>query len=215
MINFSKIFISIILISFTTIAIGRTPKAEDTSPIELLQFNAIFNEDHVELTWSSGSELNSDIFIIQKSKEGFEWEDVLVVYDVCDDVNDITYFEIDNDVHTGVSYYRLKQIDKSGTEETFNTVPVENIEKGEIAFNVFNNPTTQDNINLSFIGFQNEIVLVVMRDIEGKEHYSKVTIIENEDELQIITIDNSLPKGIYLVTASSANELYSQKVVIK
>lgn len=92
---------------------------------------------------------------------------------------------------------------------------IQYLKKGETAFNIFPNPTRQENVNLSFKGFENEIVLVVVRDIQGKEHYSKVTVVEENDEIQLLLIDSVLPKGIYLVTASSMNQLYSQKVIIK
>ncbi len=184
-------------------------------PIELLQFSAIFNKDQVDIFWSTASEINNEKFIIERSKDGFEWQEIISVSGAGNSSSIQEYYEIDQEPLSGVSYYRLTQIDFDGRSETFNVVPVENISGGMIAFNIFPNPTTQDNLNLTFQGFENQEILVVVRDIQGKEHYSKVTMVSAENEIQLFSVDNKLPKGMYLITASSMNQLYSQKVIIK
>jgi hypothetical protein len=184
-------------------------------PIELLQFTATFNESKVDLYWTTVSEINNEIFIVEKSKDGFEWQTAAFLPGAGNSTTIIDYFDQDLDPFQGVSYYRLKQVDYDGREETFNVVAVENISNGKVAFHIFPNPTTQGNINLSFEGFENEEILVVVRDVQGKEYYSKVTIVENEKEIQLLSVDHLLAPGIYLVTASSLNSLYSQKVIIK
>lgn len=184
-------------------------------PIELLEFSAIFNENKVDIFWSTASEINNEFFIIERSKDGYEWHEISSVSGAGNSSSIQEYYETDKEPLSGVSYYRLTQVDFDGNSETFNVVPVENIAGGLITFNIFPNPTTQDNINLSFNGFEDQEILVVVRDIQGKEYYSKVTVVENNDEIQLLSVDNILPAGVYLVTASSLNELYSQKVIIK
>ena len=187
----------------------------DILPIELIEFTATFNEDRVDLYWSTASEINNEKFIIEKSKDGYTWQEVLMVAGAGNSSSIIEYYESDKEPLSGVSYYRLKQVDYDGKSETFNVVPVENIENGMIAFNIFPNPTTQENINLSFTGLENKEILVIVRDVQGKEYYSKVTIVNSSEEIQVLSVDQHLPSGIYLVTASSINELYSQKIIIK
>jgi len=58
-------------------------------------------------------------------------------------------------------------------------------------------------------------LLVVLRDVEGRELYYKVVIDIEGGKLVGIPIGRDLPKRIYLVTASSENQIYSQKLIVK
>jgi hypothetical protein len=184
-------------------------------PVDLLYFNAIFNTDKVDIRWSTASELNNNFFVIERSQDGYNWQEINRVTGSGNSSVIREYFEVDLEPLSGKSFYRLTQIDHNGQSQTFNIVPVENIEEGKVTFNIFPNPTSQYNISLFFQGFDSEEVLVVLRDMRGKEYYSKVTLIENPNEIQLLSVENNLPAGVYLITASSINELYSQKVTIK
>lgn len=186
-----------------------------TLPVELKSFEAIFNEDHVDFYWITASEINSSHFVVERSKDGTTWDEVLNMGAAGNSSSEIEYHDYDAEPLYGKSYYRLVQYDLNGGAEVFNIVPVENLEGGLVAFDIFPNPTTQDNINLSFKGFEGKKVLVVLRDITGKEYYSKVEIVNTDSEIIAYSPDVTLPKGVYLVSASSENELYSQKIIIK
>jgi hypothetical protein len=184
-------------------------------PVDLIQFSAIFNGDRVNISWSTATELNNDRFIIERSKDGFEWQEIITTSGAGNSTSVVEYFESDYNPLPGVSYYRLKQVDFDGKSQTFNVVPVENNISGKTAFTIFPNPTNAENINLSFSGFENQEFLVVLRDIQGREYFSKVTFVSSDDEIQILRSEQELPNGLYLITASSYNQLYSQKVIIK
>lgn len=109
----------------------------------------------------------------------------------------------------------MVQYDNNGEFYVSNIVPVENLERGLVAFDIFPNPTTSDNINLSFKGFEGKEVLVIMRDLSGKEYFSKIVVVDTKDEIIASPADSSVPAGIYLITATSENELYSQRIIIK
>lgn len=184
-------------------------------PVTLESFEAVFNEDQVEFYWATASEQNSDYFVVERSKNGEIWDEVVWVDAAENSSSRIEYYDYDSEPLYGKSYYRLVQYDLNGDFEIFNIVPVENLEGGLVAFDIFPNPTTSDNINLSFKGFEGKELLVVLRDISGKEYYSKVEIVSTENDIIAYSPDLTLPKGIYLITASSANELYSQKIIIE
>lgn len=186
-----------------------------TLPVELKSFEAIFNDDRVDFYWVTASEVNSSHFVVERSKNGEVWDEVVQVDAAGNSTSEIEYYDFDSEPLYGKSYYRLVQYDHNGDYEVFNVVPVENLEGGLVAFDIFPNPTTADNINLSFKGFEGKEVLVVLRDISGKEYYSKVEIVDTENEIHAYSADLTIPKGIYLITASSEDELYSQKIIIE
>lgn len=184
-------------------------------PVELMGFSAVFNDGVVSIYWSTATESNSDYFLIQRTADGTIWEDVIRTEAAGFSSSLIEYSETDNHPLEGKSFYRLVQFDRNGESKAYNVVPVQEVEKGEIAFEIFPNPTMQDNINLNFKGLEGKELLVVLRDISGKEFFSKVEVITADSEIIVYTPDVNIPKGVYLVTASSADQIYSQKIIIQ
>ena len=188
-------------------------------PIELIEFNAIVNEDIVEISWSTASEINNDYFIVEKSQDALEWTITIETKGAGNSVNIVNYFEIDSNPLRGLSYYRLTQVDFNGDQETFNIIPVEHAPNGEGVMNIYPNPLKRgDCINILFkdvncIGKQE--ILVVLRDIRGNEVYSKIEVIDCRGGLVAIDRTNHLSAGTYLVVATSKNILYSKKIIIE
>ena len=54
-----------------------------------------------------------------------------------------------------------------------------------------------------------------MRDVTGKEFYSKVMINVENSTLIGLPTETDIPSGIYIITATSENQIYSQKLLIK
>lgn len=195
--------------------IATANKTQTPLPIELLSFEANFNVDKVDLRWITCSEVNNNFFTIERSKDALTWEDVLQTQGAGNSNVNIEYFESDYNPHEGVSYYRLKQTDFDGNFEYFNIVPVkvDLSDKGEM--NLFPNPLKRgDELNITLEGIK-EDVLIVIRDAKGQEFYSKAQIHYENNQLIAVPISVDIPAGFYIVTASSENQIYSQKLLIK
>ena len=187
-------------------------------PIELIDFNAIMNEDRVEITWTTASEINNDYFIVERSEDALDWIEVIKISGAGHSVSIIDYFEIDKEPLSGLSYYRLTQVDFDGEQETFNIIPVENAIKGEGIMNIYPNPVNKGEcISLSFesLHLYFDEILVVLRDIKGNEAYSIIQFVDCKDGLVVIDIPRHLASGTYLVVATSENLLFSKKIIIK
>jgi|TARA_R110000782_G_scaffold80846_4_gene159913 hypothetical protein len=186
-------------------------------PINLVYFDALVIKKTVLLTWVTASEINNDYFTIERSVDTKIWETVLIINGAGNSSQIIEYTETDFNPISGVSYYRIKQTDFDGRFEYFNIVPVKyntSIEEDEI--NIFPNPANQGgNISINHNFNSTDKVLVVLRDLQGKEFYSKVHIKINKDELIGVPIDYEIPKGIYFIVATSENKIHSKKLIIK
>jgi hypothetical protein len=79
----------------------------------------------------------------------------------------------------------------------------------------FPNSSNGEKVNINFKNLENKEILVVVKDIEGKEHYSKINVIATDNEIIGIDLEDRLTTGVYIITASSHNILYIQKLVIK
>jgi hypothetical protein len=126
----------------------------------------------------------------------------------------IEYFEIDYHPLDGVSYYRLVQTDYDGISAASQPVAVRTYSHLAGELSLFPNPT-DGSFHLQITGFGDEEFVVVVRDITGREHYSKVIVTSTDRHLEAIDPANKLAAGTYIVTASSRNEFYSQKLVVK
>jgi hypothetical protein len=87
-------------------------------PIELMAFNANrTSNDQVLLDWQTASELNNQGFYIERMLENETEFTAIGWIDGFGTTSDITHYEYnDNNAYTGVSYYRLRQVDFDGTE---------------------------------------------------------------------------------------------------
>ena len=186
-------------------------------PIELISFEASINEDEVDLKWVTATEINNDYFTIEKSIDGISWEKVLNTNGAGNSTEILEYFETDYNPLIGISYYRLKQTDIDGEYSYSNIVPVK-YEKRTIdgMINLFPNPVNiGEEVHLEFENINAPELLVVLRDIQGKEFYSKIILNIEDGKLIGIPITINIPVGVYLITATSENHFYNQKLIVK
>jgi hypothetical protein len=185
-------------------------------PISLVSFEANLSLDKVQLKWTTASETNNDYFTIQKSKDAVNFEDLIQVEGAGNSTSIINYLEFDSSPYNGLSYYRLAQTDFNGDVSYSNNVSVEYNPKLESNIELFPNPTDENSTTYMQLNhFDEQNVLVVVRDILGKELFSKVLNIKSKNELFPINQIGDLPKGAYLISASGNNKTHSKLLIIK
>jgi hypothetical protein len=181
-------------------------------PIELIDFSALLNGSKVDITWATMSEINNSHFEIERSKNGIDFEKIFSVKGANNSSSIINYMEVDYNPYLGISYYRLKQVDFSGSFTYSKIITVKN-QKSIGNINIYPNPSIgKINIDLNQIGKKE--ILIIVRDITGKEFYTKIHIINEDDNLIALDLEDKLSSGSYLIIASSENELYSKQITI-
>ena len=196
--------------------IGTKNKAASPLPIELVSFTATKNNKVVEVKWETASELNNDYFEVEKSKNGIDFETLTYVKGAGNSTARLNYSTLDENPFNGISYYRLKQVD---LDQTFSYSQIQSVEfenGKEFGFDIFPNPSEGNTINVSLENADAKEVLVVVFDVTGKESYSKV-LITNEANNSVYAIDpsNTLAPGVYLITATSNQKIYSKRLIVK
>jgi len=101
-----------------------TTMRQSPLPITLISFEASHNNEGVLIKWSTLSQINNDYFNVQKSIDGYEWENKTTIPGAGSTNTQMDYKWLDVSPSTGVSYYRLKQTDYDGHNETFYPVSV-------------------------------------------------------------------------------------------
>ena len=195
--------------------VGSINWSQTPLPVELLDFDAIYAENNVQISWSTATEVNNDYFIIERSKNGTDFEEVQRVKGAGSSTGIIDYYELDRAPLEGVSYYRLKQVDFNGKYTFSNVVPVNIYFDRKKGVFVYPNPGTIEDLKIVLNGFEDQEVLVVLRDVKGNEVVSKLQLVVEDGAIIGIDPQRSIAPGTYLITASSKNELFSQKVVIR
>jgi hypothetical protein len=184
-------------------------------PVELLSFNAVYNNGKVDLTWETASETNNDYFVVERSADASSFHDVLTTDGAGTTITHLSYAECDFSPLPGVSYYRLRQHDFNGDVSYSAIVPV-NYSFGNDGITVFPNPAeTGANVSVQLNFISAQPVLVVIRDVTGREFYSKLVISSSGDDLIAIDPEQKLAAGVYLVVATSDNKIYSRKLMIR
>lgn len=185
-------------------------------PIKLISFTAkAADNKKVNVKWSTATEMNNDYFTVEKSRDAISFENIATVKGAGNSTSVLNYSLTDEFPYQGTSYYRLKQTDFDGKYTYSNTAAIEFDNAENFAFNIYPNPTTAENINLSFKENKNEEILVVVYDANGKKDFSKIIIVQaNGNNIYALDPSHKLSPGVYMVTATSQQEIYHQKLII-
>ena len=186
-----------------------------TVPVELTSFTAnVNNEGNVVLNWNTATELNNQMFEIERRNNEGQYSTIGYVDGFGTTTEPQEYSYTDNTAGTGTYYYRLKQIDFGGQYEYSDEIEVEVI--GPLTFaleqnypNPFN-PST----NIKYSLPENGFVKLSVYNLVGEE----VSVLVNE------TVDAgfyeatfnaaSLPSGTYFYRLQAGNTVQVKKMVL-
>lgn len=136
-------------------------------PVGLSSFSAKRNDRSVALNWMTESEINNDYFLLQRTNDGENYEDIAVVPAKGGLLKPTSYTFSDANDALITTYYRLVQVDNDGTKTYFDLVDVTPIESSSMLQDVYPNPTRML-VTYPMISDQNQTIQVVMVDNLGR-----------------------------------------------
>ncbi|ASS48155.1 MAG: hypothetical protein A3D31_00285 [Candidatus Fluviicola riflensis] len=175
-------------------------------PVGYTYWDAEYNEGVVDLVWGTEFEENNRDFIVQRSADGLVWETIGAVAGNNTTNEAQNYAYTDNDPLTGISYYRLMQVDTDGGIE-YNTVLSVNTSDIE-PFTVYPNPAAG---SFNIYTKSKNIEHVVLTDMVGKTFDVAYTGTSNGLEIDC----NNYAAGVYTLTVIANGTAQSQRLVIK
>lgn len=104
-------------------------------PITLVYFNAAVNNKQVVTSWQTVFENNSSHFEVWRSQNGRQFENIGSVAAAGNSNTTLDYTLTDANPYPGISYYRLKGIDKDGAFK-WSSIEKVNLDGGQIFFSV-------------------------------------------------------------------------------
>lgn len=175
-------------------------------PVELNQFYAITDNSVIHLYWSTVSEINNDYFLIEKSKDGNSFYSIGTVDAVGNSTSASEYQFTDDHPLQGNNYYRLRQVDFSGSSANSEIIVIQ--------YSQFNIPeilvypfASQNIIHLNLSSTPLQIML-----------YNEAGVFIKNIDLNLNTSQNqidisSLAQGMYLLRIYFKNEIRTAKFV--
>jgi acid phosphatase type 7 len=139
-----------------------------TLPITMKNYTVNLRSEKVYVQWGTATELNNRRFIIQRSIDGRQFDDIGSVNGAGTTVTERNYEFIDQSPLTGVSFYRLAQEDEAGGTKYFDIKKIDNRKNvhfygditqsapGTITMDVYS--SKNENIRWKIIDFSGKVV---------------------------------------------------------
>jgi len=194
---------------YSVVSVAFTSFTDPTLEVDLASFEVRQNEDDIVLEWTTVMELNNEYFIVERSADGVEYEEIGKVAGAGNSVADIDYEFIDRNPLEGISYYRLKQVDADG-RISYSEVRVIMIdtEGDKTRYAIYPNPLPQGQ-SLFLDSNNSGKVMIHIIDSNGRKIYSEKVAAQNH-----IDTPELLP-GNYMVNLINGEENFSFKLFVR
>ncbi|MDB4533367.1 hypothetical protein N9242_00740 [Vicingaceae bacterium] len=172
------------------------------------EVRATYNNNVVGISWANPLHIDIDYFVIEKSKNGKKFKEVLKIKGTTNLNKSIAYYEIDNTPFNKKGYYRIKQVDITGYIYYSNVVLAKNIATAKPIFNLFS-PSKK---NQGLKNYKGSDILVVLQNSKQEEFIARVDIVEEGNKLITTYVNVKLPAGNYIVTSTSDDKIYGKTI---
>lgn len=178
-------------------------------PVEVGYFQGRSQAEGVLLHWTTLIEENNDFFIVEKSTNGIDFEEVVQIDGYGTSYTTKHYQFLDQYPFTGINYYRLRQIDFDGSESNHPSISVHwgGSTNAPLVY-----PTIADlNLNLRWSKSIASQIQLEIYSLMGR----LVKTVSIPAETTSWTLDTSfLPTGKYLLKVNSGAQYYNQPFLI-
>ena len=179
-------------------------------PIDLLFFSAESQEKAVLTKWVTASEINNKEFNVERSADGKKWVSVGKVPGAGNSSQTQKYNWVDATPLSGISYYRLQQVDFDGSSTHSSIVAVS---RASVPNDVKVFPNPADNtvtVHYSEEFFDQEPVQAMIISLEGR--IVKQFLLEKSSENLDIS---NLPAGLYILKLMrEGQQVYVERLAI-
>jgi len=203
--------------SFTTgfsgIGAGDPGDPPAALPVTLISFEAECEDEDVQLTWSSATEINTDYFEIQHSLDGENFETIGIEKAAGNSDKQIDYDFLHEDVGYGMHYYQLKMVDLDDTYEYSEKAKAFQNNSGFEFVSAYPNPTSEY-LTVSYNGDNNastEVSLINTWGVSVYQQSMRPNVGSNSLKLDVTNIN----AGVYLLTIKNSDRLITRRVVIQ
>ncbi|HXO74973.1 MAG TPA: T9SS type A sorting domain-containing protein, partial [Puia sp.] len=169
-------------------------------PVTLASFDARQLKDNkVELDWATASESNSDHFEVEHSNDGQNWTAIGQVDAAGNSATMQQYSFVDDAPLSGVTYYRLAQVDRDGSATISRTLTIHIDEALVTTIRVYPNPAA------SYLVVEGATQAVAIFNTAGQRLLVRIV---PDGEVKTTVDLSTLPRGAYFVKAGQRSVVF-------
>ena len=179
-------------------------------PVQLVEFTGAQDNERIQISWTTASELNNSHFTIEKMN-GSNFQ-LLNQLPGAGNTTTLQYYETyDDQPDNGINYYRLTQTDYDGRSDVFGPITVRFSKDGNLMLTTYPNPAT-DYLNVTWSGKSSGDYFLTITDCNGKNCF--------REKIKEGTMHTSVPllnfaKGLYLVSLENDMNQVKEKFEIR
>ena len=188
-----------------------------TLPVTLLEFKGKEKNKTSELFWSVREERNLNVYEVQHSTDGTNFETIGLVFPWDNQQVSNEYTFVDKKALPGLNFYRLKSIDLDGSYKLSQIIAVRIGESSVTQVLVAPNPVVQDRIRVILGGLTNGRYRMELRNTNGQLLQVKPVIIVQRDQIEYINKSTAATPGIYWLTVydNSNKKIGTSRVIVQ
>ncbi|MBL4593292.1 MAG: hypothetical protein JKX68_05675 [Flavobacteriales bacterium] len=173
------------------------------------EIKANYNIDRVEISWDNPKHIEVDYFVIERSRNGGKFKEILKIKATNNLGDFIEYYEIDYKPLNKKAFYRIKQVDIDGHTYYSEMVAVYNFKKIKSLSKLF--PSSKKNKNLK--SYDEKNILVVLFNENQEQFIVIVDLVMINKHIRITKSSEFLPTGDYIIIATSDDRVYGKKII--
>ncbi|MDR3712992.1 MAG: FG-GAP-like repeat-containing protein [Puia sp.] len=181
-------------------------------PLEITNFTATLTPAKtVQIGWSVSIQSQTAFYVIERSKDGANWSNVSITPGNPRDYSDSTFSALDINPYSGISYYRLKQLNLDN-EAFYTDVRVINNSDAQVPGIHISNPFT------SFVTIQlntasDNNMQIDLLDINGQLMLRQTTpVTAGMNTFQVNGLSH-LARGVYVAHVYNGTDNYAVKLI--
>lgn len=192
----------------SSVKLSQTLTVSNPLPITFLPLTVTKRNSEVVLHWATLTEQNNDHFEVQRSVDGSNFISINNLASKGNSAAKIEYDFTDNAPLKGTSYYRIKQVDKSG-KFTYGNVVSFNFTTANNTLKLYPNPA-KDIVSFSFYAKAQGLLVANIINARGVIVKAINLYATNGDNNQQISL-TGLSKGNYTIVLKNNNQTISCK----
>ncbi len=181
----------------------------EKTPVEWASFTGEAKENGNFIKWVTATEFENDHFLVESSTDGVNFNTIETIAGVGNSLVANAYEYLDKDALSGVTYYRITQVDLNG--DTSST-QVLSLTRGEVTTSINRVVTTTTSVMVVATIAPNANTQLMVTDLAGRTIIHQT--VEAQEGLQTIALNaGELTSGLYLVTLTDGNNVTTAKFV--
>jgi hypothetical protein len=178
----------------------------NTLPVTLLSLEGKQASDHIQILWSTATEINTDHFTVEKSLNGNAWMPIGQIQAAGNSNSVLKYMQPDFKPQPGTQFYRLKLTSTSGEVSYSHTIAVK-YNNGSAADKIYPNPANES-IVLSLNATDENPATVRIYNSLGLKIYEQQNMNSDSMLIDIAGFNN----GLYIVEVEQGDQITRDKL---